>query len=128
VHPGRLREDLLALNAAHQGVAAQVEFESKVCKRSMIFQYQGLGSRRFQLGFDMVNQHRRTRARKSAALSSRSRTVFSISSRRTSHQGLTLVHLSAQRKRSWWDKGYLWGVWGVFKAGVEGVFRRLGDV
>ena len=29
-------------------------------------------------------------------------------------QGLTLVHLSAQRKRFWWDKGYLGGVWGLF--------------
>jgi len=43
-------------------------------------------------------------------------------------QGLTLVHLSARRKRIGWDKGYLQGVCGVFKAGMEGVFRRLGDV
>ena len=43
-------------------------------------------------------------------------------------QGRTLVHLSAQRKRFWWDKGYLGGVEGLFEAGVEGVFRRLGDV
>jgi hypothetical protein len=28
----------------------------------------------------------------------------------TVKQGLTLVHLSAQRKRFWWDKGYLGGV------------------
>jgi len=39
-------------------------------------------------------------------------------------QGVTLVHLSAQRKRFRWDKGYLEGVLGVLKAGVEGVFRR----
>ena len=43
-------------------------------------------------------------------------------------QGLTLVHLSAQRKRFWRDKGYLGGVQGVLKAGMEAVFRRLGDV
>jgi len=42
-------------------------------------------------------------------------------------QGLTLVHLSAQGKRFWLDKGFLRGVQGVFKAGVEGVFGRLGD-
>jgi hypothetical protein len=29
-------------------------------------------------------------------------------------QGLTLVHLSAQRKRFLCDEGYLGGVWGVF--------------
>jgi hypothetical protein len=43
-------------------------------------------------------------------------------------QGLTLVHLSAQRKRCWWVKGYLGGVKGELKAGVQGVLRRLGDV
>jgi len=43
-----------------------------------------------------------------------------------SGQGLTLVHLSAQRKRFLWDKGYSGGVQEVFKTGVEGVFRRLG--
>jgi len=43
-------------------------------------------------------------------------------------QGLTLVHLSAQRKHFLWDEGYLGGGWGVFMAGMEGVFRRLGDV
>jgi hypothetical protein len=42
--------------------------------------------------------------------------------------GLTIVHFSAQRRRFWWDKKYLRDVQGVFKAGVEGVFRRLGDV
>jgi len=43
-------------------------------------------------------------------------------------QGLTLAHLSAQLERFWWDKGYLGGVKGVFKAGLEGVFMRLGGV
>jgi len=43
-------------------------------------------------------------------------------------QGLNLVHLSAQRRRFWWDKGYLGGVEGVFKAGVEGEFMRSGNV
>ena len=28
----------------------------------------------------------------------------------TAYQGLTLVHLSAQRQRFLWDKGCLWGV------------------
>jgi len=46
----------------------------------------------------------------------------------TSHQGLTLVHYSASRKRFEWDKRRLGGVWGVRMAGVEGLFRRLGDV
>jgi len=41
--------------------------------------------------------------------------------------GLAPVHLSAQRKRYWWDQGYLGGVWGVFKAVVEGLCRRSGD-
>jgi len=43
-------------------------------------------------------------------------------------QELTLVHFSAQRKHFMWGKGCLGGVHGVFMAGVEGVFRRLGDV
>jgi len=43
-------------------------------------------------------------------------------------QGRTLVHLSAQRKRFCWDKGYLGGVYGLFKAGMQGVFSLLGDV
>ena len=34
--------------------------------------------------------------------------------------GAYTLHLSAQRKRFWWDKGYLGGVQGVLKAGVEG--------
>jgi len=38
------------------------------------------------------------------------------------------LHLSTQCKRFLWDKGYLGGVKGVFTAGLEGVFRRLGDV
>ena len=32
-------------------VAAQVEFESKICKRFIIFQFQALGSGRFNVGF-----------------------------------------------------------------------------
>jgi len=44
------------------------------------------------------------------------------------NQGRTLVHLTAQRKRFWWDKGYVGGVQEVPKAGEEGVFRRLRDV
>jgi hypothetical protein len=47
---------------------------------------------------------------------------------RGARQGLTLVHLSTQRKRFWWDNGYLRGVQGVFKAWAEGVFGRLGDM
>jgi hypothetical protein len=43
-------------------------------------------------------------------------------------QRLTPVHFSAQRKRFLWDKGCLWGVYGVFLAWEEGVFGRLGDV
>ena len=46
----------------------------------------------------------------------------------SSRQGLTLVHLSAQPKHFWWDKGYLEGASALFQAGAEGVFRRLGDV
>ena len=36
-------------------------------------------------------------------------------------QGLTLVHFSAEPEPFLWDKGYLGGVEGVIKAGVEGV-------
>jgi hypothetical protein len=43
-------------------------------------------------------------------------------------EGLTLVHLSAQRKRFLRDRGCLGGVQGVFMAGLEVVLRRLGDV
>jgi hypothetical protein len=42
------------------------------------------------------------------------------------HQGLTLVHFSAQHKRFLWDKGVHVGViYEVFKAwyGDEGVFK-----
>jgi len=53
---------------------------------------------------------------------------FISSSASAWNQGRTLVHLSAQCKRFWWDKEYLGGVYGLFEAGVEGVFRRLGDV
>ena len=37
----------------------------------------------------------------------------------TTEQGLTPVHLSAQRKRFWSDKGYLGGVFGGGGGGVE---------
>ena len=43
-------------------------------------------------------------------------------------QGLTLVHLPAQRKRLLGDKGCLWCVPGVFMADVEGVFMGSGTV
>jgi hypothetical protein len=43
-------------------------------------------------------------------------------------QGLTLVHLSAQRQRLWWDKGYEGIVQGVLTMGLEGVLSRLVDV
>ena len=52
----------------------------------------------------------------------------SAAAARASAQGLTPFHFTAQRKRFRWYKGYLGGVWGVLKAGVERVFRRLGDV
>ena len=40
-----------------------------------------------------------------------SRSSTGSPSRRVSdQQGLTLIHFSAQRKRLWWDKGYLGGV------------------
>jgi len=39
----------------HLFVAAQVEFETKVRKQSIICQFQALSSRRFQIGFDSVN-------------------------------------------------------------------------
>ena len=42
------------------GVAAQVEFESNVLKRFIMFQFQAISSRRFQSGFDWVNLHRLT--------------------------------------------------------------------
>jgi len=41
-------------------VAAQVEIESKVLKRSIISQFQAMRSRRFQRGFDRVHLHRPT--------------------------------------------------------------------
>jgi hypothetical protein len=41
-------------------VAAQVEFESNTSKRFIMFMFQALSSRRFQLGFDKVNLHRPT--------------------------------------------------------------------
>jgi len=40
--------------------AAQAGSESKMCKQSIILQFQALSSRRFQLGFDRVNLHRPT--------------------------------------------------------------------
>ena len=43
------------------------------------------------------------------------------------HQGLTLVHLPAQRKRFLWDKGCLGAVYEVLMVGLEGVFRALED-
>jgi len=39
-------------------VAAQVEIESIFLKRSVIFQFRALSSRRFQRGFDRFNMHR----------------------------------------------------------------------
>jgi hypothetical protein len=62
------------------------------------------------------------------ARASRSVSAPGAPSRYSSSQGHTLVHLTAQRKRYWWDEGYLGSVQGVFKAVVEGVFRRSGDV
>ena len=44
----------------------------------------------------------------------------------TGHQGLTLFHLPAQRKRFLWDQTCLWGGERVFTAGVEGVFGFRG--
>ena len=43
-------------------------------------------------------------------------------------QGITLLHMSALRKRVWWDKGDAGAGMGVIQAGLEGVFRRLVDV
>ena len=40
--------------------AAQVEIETENSKQFIIFQFQVLSSRRFQLGFDRVNLHRLT--------------------------------------------------------------------
>jgi len=42
---------------------------------------------------------------------------FAVSSSAASHQGLTLVHFSAQRKRFVWDGGY-----------IKGSFRRCKGV
>jgi hypothetical protein len=39
-------------------LAAQIEFETKVCKQIITFWFQALSSRRFQRGFDGVNLHR----------------------------------------------------------------------
>ena len=50
-------------------------------------------------GFHIVNLHRPTTAM-STPVPSRASAV---------DQGLTFVHLSAQRKRFWWDKVYLGG-------------------
>jgi len=38
-------------------------------------------------------------------------------------QGLTLVHLQAQRKRFLWDKGCSGAVYRALMVGLEGVFR-----
>ena len=43
-------------------------------------------------------------------------------------RGLTLVHMSAQSNRFWWDKVYRGVVQEMFKGELEGMFRRLGDV
>ena len=43
-----------------RGVAAQVEFESKILKQCITLELLGLTSRRFQLGFHRVNLHRPT--------------------------------------------------------------------
>ena len=54
--------------------------------------------------------------------------VSFLFSNRAHYQGLTLVHLSAQRQRFWWAKGYFGVVRGVSNAGLEGVLRHFGDV
>ena len=46
----------------------------------------------------------------------------------TSNQGLTPVHLPAQRKRFSLNKGCLGAVYEVRMAGVEGVFRASGNI
>jgi len=43
-------------------------------------------------------------------------------------QGLTLVHFPSQLERFLWDNGCLGGAEEVFMTGVEGVFKRSGDV
>jgi hypothetical protein len=53
-------EIALELEVRRRDKAAQVEFETKVCKLSIILQFQALSSRLFQLGFDRVNLHRPT--------------------------------------------------------------------
>jgi len=44
------------------------------------------------------------------------------------NQGLTLVHLPAQRKPFLWDKGCFGGVYGVVMPGVAGVLWAFGGV
>jgi len=76
------------------------------------------------MGFDRVNLHRPTQYTKMPLLK-----LHVIGTRATARQGLTLVHFSAQRKRCLWDKGcFREGSGGIFWGGVEGLFRRLGDV
>ena len=65
---GRVQAPALHSLAAHDlprrahrrahGVAAQIEFESKVWKQSIMFQFQAPSSKRFQHGFHRVNPHR----------------------------------------------------------------------
>jgi len=61
-----------------------------------VFQFQELGSRRFQHGFDGVNLHRLTLE----ILLQRLNEVVGPSS-----QGLTLVHYSPQHKHFPWGRG-----------------------
>ena len=62
---GALEIDMFAdgsTKVLRHGVAAQVEFESKIRKWFITFQFQVLSSRRFQRWFDRVKLHRPTMA------------------------------------------------------------------
>jgi len=77
-----------------------------------MFQFQALGSRRFQLGFHRFNLHRPTRVVETGTEVAADAVTLSMDSRCAARsaaapvaQGLTLVHVLAHRRRILWDRG-----------------------
>ena len=68
-----------------------------------MFQFQALGSGRFQCGFDRVNLHRPTRRFISVPMDWKDPTQLLKWSRTPDRQGRTLVHYFAQHKHIKWD-------------------------
>jgi hypothetical protein len=82
----------------------------------------------FNTGFDTVNLYRLTPAEVAAPASTGGDVALEegVSGAATVAQGLALVHFSAQRERSLWDRGYIMRLFrGCLRdvSGYEGMLR-----